>query len=55
MIGLDIKKVVFAIKIIDLDTEVFAEKTMVALVFEIDGNSIHMEMTLINEDTIGLL
>ena len=55
MIDLDTKEMVSAVKIIDLDTEVFAEKIMMALVFEIDGGDIYMEMALMNQDTIVLL
>ena len=40
---------------IDLDAEVSAEKTMVALVFEIDGDGIHTGMALIDQDTTVLL
>lgn len=39
---------VSAIKMINLDAEVSAEKTIMALVFEIDGDSIHMAMSLMN-------
>lgn len=46
--GLNAKEMISAIKIIDLDTKVFAEKTKVALVFKIDGNDIHTVMTFIN-------
>lgn len=42
-------------KIIDIDAEVFVEKTMIVLVFEIGGGSIHTEMAFINEDTTVLL
>ena len=55
MIDLDAKKIVSAMKIIYLDAEVSVEKTMVALVFEIDGSNIHMAMTLMNQDTTVLL
>lgn len=48
MIDLNIKEVVFTIKIFDLDAEVFAKKAMIALVFEIDDGSINMAMALIN-------
>lgn len=41
-------------KIIDLDAEVSAQKIMVLLIFEIDGNSIHIEMALIDQDTMVL-
>ena len=47
MIDLD-AVVVSVVKIIDLDAEVSAEKTMVALVFEIDGGGIHTGMVLID-------
>ena len=40
--------VVFVMKIIDRDAEVSTEKTMVALVFEIDGGGIHRKMVFIN-------
>lgn len=42
-------------KMIDLDIEVFTEKTMMALVFEIDGSDIYIAMTLINQDIMVLL
>lgn len=48
MMDLDTKKVVFAVKIIDLDAEVSAEKIMVALIFEIDDSGIYIVMTLMN-------
>ena len=48
------RKVAFE-KMMDLDAEVSVEKTMVALVFEIDGGGIHMAMTLMNQDTTVLL
>lgn len=48
MMDLDIEEMVFAMKIIDLNAEVFAEKIMVTLVFEINGGGIYMVMTLIN-------
>ena len=41
-------------RIIDIHAEVFADKTMVALVFEI-GGSIYAEMALIKQDTTVLL
>ena len=40
MIDLDTKKMVFAIKILDLDAEVSTEKIMMALIFEINGGNI---------------
>lgn len=55
MIDLNIEEVVSTVKIIDLDTEVFAEKTMVTLDFEIDSGGIYMAITLINQDTMVLL
>lgn len=39
---------IFAIKIIDLDIKMSAEKIMVALVFEIDGGQNYIAMTLMN-------
>lgn len=47
-INLDTEKVVSAIKIIDLDTEVFTEKTIIAFVFEIDSSNIHIKIALID-------
>lgn len=41
-------KVVFAEKILDLDTKVSAEKTMVNLVFEINDDGIRMVITLMD-------
>lgn len=55
MIDLDIKELMSAIKMIDLNAEVSAEKILVVLVFEIDDNSIHIEMALIDQNTIVLL
>ena len=55
MMDLDAEEVVSAVKIIYLDAEVSVEKTMVALVSEIDGGSIHTAMTLMNQDTTVLL
>ena len=48
MIALDIKKVIFAIKIIDLNTEIFAKKAIIALIFEIDSSGIYIAIILIN-------
>ena len=45
---------VFAIKIIDLDAEMFAKKTMVILVFKIDSGEIHTAIALINWDKMVL-
>ena len=47
-IYLNADKMVFLIKIIDLDTELFTKKTIVGLVFEIDGGNIHTAITLMN-------
>ena len=55
MIDLDAEEVLSAMKIINVDIEVFAEKTMIALVFEIDDGSIHKAMTLMNQHTVVLL
>ena len=55
MIDLDVEEIVSAMKIMYLDAEVFVEKIMVALVFEIDIGSIYTAMTLMNQDTIMLL
>lgn len=48
MKGLGAEKVVFAMKIINLNAKMSIEEIKVAFVFEIDGNSIHMTMTLMN-------
>lgn len=48
MKSLSPENVVSAMKIIDLDGEVFVEEIKLALVFEINGGNIHMTMTLIN-------
>lgn len=48
IIDLDAKKVVSAVKIINLDTEVFIKKIIVIPIFEIDDSSIYIAMTLIN-------
>ena len=55
MIDLDAKKMVSAVKIIDLDPKLAAEKTMVAHIFEINGGSIHTKIVLINQNTTILL
>lgn len=54
MINLNAKKIVFAIKIINLDAEMFIEKVIVAFVFKINGGSIYMVMILINQDIMML-
>lgn len=48
IIDLDTKEVVSAMKIIDLNIEVSAEKTMVTFIFEIDDSGIYTTMALIN-------
>ena len=52
---LNAEDVVSAMKIIYLDTEVSIKKTMVALMFEINGGGIYTAKTLINQDTMMLL
>ena len=37
---------------IDLNTELTIDKIIMALISEIDGNSIHIVMTSISQDTI---
>lgn len=54
MMDLNAEEIAFVIKIIDLDTKIFAEKTMVPLVFKIDNSNIHIVMVLINQDTTVL-
>ena len=54
MVNLDVEKMVFSIKIIDVNTKVFAKKTIMALVFEIDSNNILTAMILINQNIIVL-
>ena len=48
MMDLDAKKVVSAVKMIYLNAEVSIEKTIVAMIFEIDVGGIYMAMTLMN-------
>lgn len=55
MINLDIQEVVVAIKIFDLDVEVFTKKIIVALIFEIECNSIYTAIILMNQNTMVLL
>ena len=55
MIDLDAEEMMFVVKIIDLHAEVSVEKTIVALVFEIDGSGIHTEIVLIKQDIKILL
>lgn len=54
MIDLDAEKIIFAIKINNLNTEISAKKAMVALVFEIDNGNIHIAMALLNPNTMIL-
>ena len=51
---LNIEKVVFIIKIINLDTKVFTKKIIVSLIFKINNSNIYIIMTLINQNTIML-
>lgn len=50
MIDLDAEEMVSAIKIKDLNTKVSAKKTIMVLVFKIDGHGIHIKMALIDQD-----
>ena len=52
---LDAEEVMSIVKIIYLDAEVSVKKTMVALVFEIEGGNIYMTITLMNQDITVLL
>ena len=54
MINLDIKKIVSAIKIIDVDTKIFAKKIIVILIFEVNNNNIYIKIALINQNIIIL-
>ena len=53
--NLNIRKIVFTIKIINLNTIIFVEKSIIALIFEIKSNSINIIIILINQDQIILL
>ena len=55
MIDLDVEEVAFTIKIIFLNAKVSIEKTIVALVIEINAGGIYTAITLINQDTMVLL
>lgn len=44
MMDLNIEKVLFVVKIIDLDTEIFIRKKLVAFLFKIDGSNIYTAM-----------
>lgn len=46
-LGLNVEVGMSTVKMMDLNTEMFAEKIMTGLVLEIDSNSIHTEMALI--------
>lgn len=48
MIDLDAKKIVFDIKIIDLNTKIFAKKIIIAFIFKINSSNIYKIMVLIN-------
>lgn len=48
MIDLNVEEEVFTMKIINLDTDVFVEKAITALVFEIDGSGIYIAIALMN-------
>lgn len=54
MMDLDAKEVVSTLKTIDLDIEIFAEKTIMTLVFNINGSGIYTIMALINQDIMVL-
>lgn len=41
MIDCEIENIIYNIKTIDLDTEIFAKKIMIAPVFEMDVNDIY--------------
>lgn len=47
MIDLDIKKMVYNEKIIDLDIRIFTNKTIMTLILEIDGGNIYVEKVLL--------
>lgn len=55
MIDLNTEKYMFAIKIIDLNAEMFIEKIILALVFKMNGGGIYMVITLMNYNTTVLL
>lgn len=54
MIDLNTKEVIFIMKIIDLDAEIFIKKTIIAVIFKIDSNIIYIVIILINQDTTML-
>ena len=45
---------VFAVNMIDLDTKVSDQKTMIVIIFETIGDGLYRVITLINEDTTML-
>lgn len=47
MINLDTKEIMSIIKVISINIEIFVIKIIVALVFEIDNNSIYTKIALI--------
>lgn len=55
MMGLNAEKVVFNVKIIDLNTEVSVKKIIVAFIFKIDCSAIYTAIILINQDIMVLL
>lgn len=52
--NLNIEKVLFAVKIINLNIKVFIKKKLVAFVFKINSNNIYTAMISINQDIIVL-
>lgn len=55
IIDLDIEKIVSNGKIIDLNVEISAEKTIIALVFGIDDGNIYAKKVLTKEDITVLV
>ena len=55
MMDLDTKKMVFIMKMIYLNAEMFIDKTMIVFISEINSGGIDTTMTLINYDTMVLL
>lgn len=54
IIDQNIEKIIFVIKIIDLNIKVFVKQKIIILVFKIDSNNIYKKMALIDQDTIIL-
>lgn len=48
MINLNAKKMISIIKIIILDTKIFAKKLTIAFIFEINGSNIYIIIAFIN-------